>query len=92
MRFKPGDRVRIKTLEDIHETLDPYGESSNHTYFNPIMAAFCGETAVVKEIEITERIILNDIKEPNGSSFWHWCEEWLEPAEETFSDIIMRGI
>ena len=91
MRFRLGDRVRIKSPEDIHKTLDRYGEASNHTYFNPLMAAFCGQTAVVKEITITDRIILNDIKEPYGSSFWYWCEEWLEPAEETFSDIILNG-
>lgn len=91
MIFKPGDRVRIKTLDDICKTLDCYSESSNHTYFNPLMADFCGQAAVVKEIAINGNIILNDLKEPNGSSFWCWCEEWLEPAEDTFSSIILNG-
>ena len=91
MIFKPGDRVRIKTLDDIRKTLDRDGIASNDTYFNPLMAVFCGQTAVVKEIVSNENIILNDVKEPNGSSFWYWCEEWLEPAEDTFSSIILNG-
>ena len=90
MRFKPGDQVRIKTLEDIYKTLNRYIETSNHVYFNPLMAAFCGQTAVVEAI-VTETIILNDIKEPNGDYHWYWSEEWLEPAEKTFSDIILNG-
>lgn len=91
MSFRPGDRVRIKTLEDIHKTLDRDCISSNHTYFNPLMVIFCGQTAVVKEIAPNGNIILNDIKKPNGNSFWCWCKEWLEPAEDTFSSIILNG-
>lgn len=92
MSFRLGDRVRIKSLEDIRKTLDHDDKASNHTYFNPLMAAFCGQTAVVKEIATNGNIILNDLKEPNGSSFWCWCEEWLEPAEDTFSSIILNGV
>lgn len=76
MDFKVGDRVRVKSWEEIEKTLDDYCECRG-VYFNNEMEEFCG-----KIIELTEsdpcyaRAFKN-----SGRDSWEWVEEWLEPIE-----------
>ncbi len=51
LRLQEGERVRVKTLEQIRATLDPVGDCEG-LGFMPVQAAFCGrEFTVHKRVE-----------------------------------------
>ncbi|MGQ0762658.1 MAG: hypothetical protein ACT4OT_11700 [Acidobacteriota bacterium] len=51
LNLQPGDVVRVKTLDEIRQTLDLEGKHQ-HLLFAPSMAAFCGsEMRVQKRVE-----------------------------------------
>ncbi|MFY9622214.1 MAG: hypothetical protein WAM70_06600 [Pyrinomonadaceae bacterium] len=51
LNLQPGDVVRVKTLDQIRQTLDPEGKHQ-HLLFAPSMAEFCGsEMRVQKRVE-----------------------------------------
>lgn len=47
LRLHPGDRVRIKSAEEIRSTLDANGRSEGLGYIPLVMDGFCGRHAVV---------------------------------------------
>ncbi len=55
LNLKPGDMVRVKSLEQIRRTLDPEGKNNN-LLFAPTMMSFCGQTMRVQDR--VENIIL----------------------------------
>ena len=55
LNLQPGDVVRVKTLDEIRQTLDPEGKHQ-HLLFAPSMAEFCG--SVMRVQKRVERITL----------------------------------
>jgi hypothetical protein len=48
LRVQEGERVRVKTMEQIRATLDPVGDCEG-LGFMPIQAAFCGREFIVRK-------------------------------------------
>jgi hypothetical protein len=48
LRLQEGERVRVKTMEQIRATLDPVGDCEG-LGFMPIQAAFCGREFIVRK-------------------------------------------
>jgi hypothetical protein len=49
LNLRPGDRVRIRSPEEIRATLDPAGRCEGLDYMAWVMDAFCGRTCSVKK-------------------------------------------
>lgn len=88
MRFHAGDRVRVKSFEEISSTLDHVGYTDD-IYFNPQMKEYCGQTFVVSNYSWSGHIQLQGVLRSDGRNGWRWHESWLEPARQTFSDLIL---
>lgn len=71
MKFKTGDKVRVKSWEEIVKTLDSERECHG-VYFNDEMEEFCGSTLTIGPWND------GDVYEDNKSG-WVWSEQWLEP-------------
>lgn len=93
-RFKVGDKVRIKSLEQIKPTLDgplstqlrtggPLAIEGNGPHFQLVMAEYCGRSATI-----------SSITEFRGSARYFmdseigfcWNETWLEPVYPELPD------
>lgn len=88
MRFHDGDRVRVKSLKKISLTLDSRGYV-DELFFNPRMKEYCGQTFVVDGYKGNDKIQLKGVASKESGYHWCWAESWLEPARQTFSDIIL---
>lgn len=75
--IKAGDRVRIKSLEEIEATLDGSWKCGNVLMNKATMAQFAGKEATVYEPHTTGVIL------DNG---WYWHRDWLEPIEEPVAE------
>lgn len=89
MKFHTGDRVRVKSFEEISLTLDSNGYV-DRLFFNPRMKAYCGQIFIVDGYNYRDNILLKRVVRKENGSRWCWDESWLEPARKTFSDIILR--
>lgn len=80
MKFKPGDKVRIKSWAKIKKTLDNRGYCEG-IWFNPAMEKLCGKEVVL----LTEfgRLRANN---------WSWAKAWLEPLPKTEKAVLVRGM
>lgn len=85
MRFKVGDKVKIKSFEEIKETgilndddeIEVELANGKPLSFTPTMQNFCGLEAVISNVYCKEEvysIIINNDKK-------YYIEAWLEPAE-----------
>lgn len=83
MKFKAGDKVRVKSWEEIVKTLDD-SDTCNGVYFDDEMEEFCGSILTIGP--------WNDdgVYEDNKSG-WIWSEQWLEPVKNDFV-VTLRGI
>ena len=90
MRFHTGDRVRVKSFEEISLTLDSDGYLDD-LFFNPRMKEYCGQTFVVDGHNYRDNILLKGVVKKENGSCWCWNASWLEPARKTFSDMILKG-
>lgn len=80
MRFKPGDRVRIKDMKWYNDNKNEYGEVDCGTQsFTESMALCCGEVLTI------ERIVSNNSYFMKGEAYW-WNDDMIEGLadEETF--------
>lgn len=80
MKFKIGDKVRIKSWGEIAKTLDNYYYED--MYFNPVMQEFCGKEITLIDNNKSLYDFRNTISDEIHRS-WYWAEEWLEPIETT---------
>ena len=80
MKFKAGDKVRIKSWKEIKKTLnvDGYCES---LWFNPQMKKLCGK----------EVVLFNELGRLRANN-WSWAEAWLEPLPKTEKAAIVYGV
>ena len=76
MKYKVGDKVRIKSLDWYNENKDVYGnvEISEDYYFKPPMSEFCGKVVVIKYI--SNKFKYYDIEEDDGADYW--TDEMIE--------------
>lgn len=78
--FKKGDKVRIKTHEQIKSTLNDQGHERRHNvFFNPVMAKYCGRVYKVTSVNKDGNKFSLDV-EKSESITWTWADHWLEPA------------
>lgn len=81
MKFKAGDKVRIKSWEEIKKTLDIYNYCGA-IWFNPDMKKLCGKEVV---LQLSKWGTLTEGK-------WDWAEDWLEPLPKTEKAVLVRGM
>lgn len=79
MEFKAGDKVRIKSWEEIKKSLDIDGYCEG-VWFNPNMKKLCGKEVIL----FTEfgRLRTNN---------WTWAKSWLEPLPKTGKVTVVYG-
>ena len=83
MKFKAGDKVRVKSWEEIEKTLDSERECHG-VYFDDEMKEFCESILTIGPWND------DDVYEDNKSG-WVWSEQWLEPVKNDFV-VTLRGI
>lgn len=81
MKFKAGDKVRIKSWEEIKKTLDVHNYCGK-VWFNPDMKKLCGKEVVLSP---------NDYGMLSAKG-WDWAEAWLEPLPKTEKAVLVRGM
>lgn len=81
MEFKPGDKVRVKSWEEIKKTLDENGDCDK-TWFAPGMRKFC-ERKVVLYQNSTGRL---------SAEGYIWVPSWLEPLEKVEKVTVVYGV
>lgn len=89
MKFKVGDKVRVKSWEEIKKTLDGDRFYLN-AYFSPSMEKLCGKTIILTRAGNEDYDFSNDFGSGIGTR-WNWIEEWLEPIRSDFV-VTVRGI
>lgn len=84
MKYKPGDKVRIKSLEWYNANKDEDGKvcvySDSYAIFIQVMSKFCGQTVTILEVVDD----LYGILEDDGDYSWadYMIECLIEPAIE----------
>lgn len=73
MNFKTGDKVRVRSWEEIRKTLERRGEYKGY-YFPNEMKAYCGKNITLGRC--VDSGVFRDSREN-----WSWCCAWLEPIE-----------
>lgn len=81
MKFKAGDKVRIKSWEEIKKTLDIHNYCER-VWFNPDMKKLCGKEVVLSP---------NDYGMLSAKG-WDWAEAWLELLPKTEKAVLVRGM
>lgn len=89
MKFKVGDKVRVKSWEEIKKTLDGDRFYLN-AYFSPSMEKLCGKTIILTQASNEDYDFSNDFSSGIGTR-WDWIEAWLEPIKSDFV-VTIRGI
>lgn len=72
--FKIGDRVKIKSLEEIKRTLNSSYRTEEGIYLNPSMHSILNGYDTIKEIFIYNKKECYYLTDRN----WAWSSEWLE--------------
>lgn len=89
MRFQAGDKVRVKSWEEIKKTLNS-SRFYRNAYFGPSMEKLCGKTITLTQVDNEDYDFSNAFD--NGiDARWLWVEGWLEPIKNDFV-ITIRGI
>lgn len=71
MNFKTGDKVRVRSWEEIKQTLSR-GRTYKGYAFPEAMEIYCGEI-----ITLGRRVTNYCFRDSNER--WSWCDAWLEP-------------
>ena len=80
MKFKPGDKVRIKSWTEIKKTLDSRGYCEG-IWFSPNMKKFCGKELFLS-LSITSGL--------RAGGFF-WASSWLEPLPKAEKVAVFYG-
>jgi hypothetical protein len=88
MKYKVGDKVKVKSIEWYNENKNKYGEvrCSNMTYFQPYMAKFCGSILTIRNIDVD--INVYEVKEAN----YYWTEDMFEDDDLEFQRAIAKAV
>lgn len=80
MKYKVGDRVRIKT-----ELAD---RTSSGTCLNPKMRKWAGRVMTIESVAAYTYRMLEDIGELSFGAGWFWGEDWIEGLANDFKIVI----
>ena len=80
MEFKTGDKVRVKSWEEIEKTLDIDGYCEG-LWFNPAMKKLCGK-----------EVVLFASKPRLRADGWSWAKAWLKPLPNTEKVTVVYGV
>lgn len=80
MKYKVGDRVRIKTeLER---------QTRSGVLLNPKMLKWAGRVMTIESVTSHMYRMLEDIGELSPESGWFWSEDWIEGLADDFKIVI----
>ena len=88
MKYKVGDKVRIKSLDWYNENRDKIGQvdcgrGCVYAYFAPSMVTFCGQIVTISSVQTSLEVYR--IKEDGGT--FKWTDEMIEGLAEEESEI-----
>ena len=84
MKFNTGDKVRVKSWEEIKKTLDDC-RAREDLLFAPEMKEFCKKEFIIKQVCSCNRFMVKDNR-------WIWHADWLEPLPKTEKAVLVRGM
>ena len=84
MKFNTGDKVRVKSWEEIKKTLDDC-RAREDLLFAPEMKEFCKKEFIIKQVCSYNRFMVKDNR-------WIWHADWLEPLPKTEKAVLVRGM
>ena len=81
MKYKVGDKVRVRQWDDM---VEEYGESFGsidipHFYFPRNMEKYCGEVVTIEKVDTCSYRIKED------EEHWYWTDEMFEPYKVTLA-------
>lgn len=89
MKYKVGDKVRIKSREWYEKNKDENDEiKGNAAYFVSDMAIYCGKTATITKINCANCIYHIDLDDDE----WEWTDEMFEDETPHASVILLKDI
>lgn len=72
MKYKVGDKVRVKSKDWYDENKDIYGNVSVKHYFTTEMSKWCGKEVIIEEV-------IDDLyRIKNDENKWSWSDEMFE--------------
>lgn len=80
MKYKVGDRVRIKT-----ELAD---ETSSGTFLNSKMRKWEGKVMTIESVGYSTYRMLEDVGELRPGAGWFWDDDWIEGLADNFKIVI----
>ena len=89
MKYKVGDKVRVKSLEWYNKNKNEYGDirCSDGVFFRSNMSEFCGSILIIKNIYT----FLNAYQVEEND--YYWTDEILEGlAEDTIQPVVFENI
>jgi hypothetical protein len=94
-KFKVGDRVEIKSWEEMEKEFGLiFGEINCRCHFTPTMKYLCGRTATIKTISEYKRIELDNWSN-NDNTNWNYSTDMIkrvQPKQFTKSDLKERNV
>lgn len=88
MKFKIGDKIRVKSWEEIKKTLDSDGRSPAHYCFPEEMKELCKKDFVIKRIAFGDGYEIE-----NFPRRWYLDESWITPSIAIGDYIVtVRGV
>lgn len=86
MKYKVGDKVRIKSKEWYEKNKNASGDIlCGGTFFVEDMERYCGETATITSIDKTYNINIDDNE-------FNWTDEMFEDDEPQVSETLLKDI
>lgn len=80
MKYKVGDRVRIKT--------ELKRQTRSGVLLNPKMHKWAGRVMTIESVTAHTYRMLEDIGELSPGSGWFWGEDWIEGLADNFKIVI----
>lgn len=80
MKYKVGDRVRIKT--------ELAGITSSGIYLSPKMCKWAGRVMTIESVTAHTYRMLEDIGELRPGVGWVWGDDWIEGLADNFKIVI----
>lgn len=80
MKYKVGDRVRIKT--------ELAGITSSGIYLSPKMCKWAGRVMTIESVTAHTYRMLEDIGELRPGKGWVWGDDWIEGLADNFKIVI----
>lgn len=79
MRYKVGDKVRVRDWDDMVKEFGICGENITipGCYFVEIMKKYCNNIVTISELTISDKYF---VKEDAGG--FYWCDEMFEPLDK----------